>query len=70
MKKTYIKWSDNDLDFIRQNYDKLTDKDMSETLSKISGNTISVGMIRRQRRKLQLGRKRGRPKSSSGRLDQ
>lgn len=65
MKKTYIKWSDNDLDFIRQNYDKLTDKDMSETLSKISGNTISVGMIRRQRRKLQLGRKRGRPKNTS-----
>jgi hypothetical protein len=63
MKKTYIKWSDNDLDFIRQNYEKLTDKDMSETLSKISGISISIGMIRRQRRKLQLGRKRGRPKS-------
>ena len=64
MNKTYKKWADSDLDFIKNNYDKMTDKEMSETLAKISGQSISISMIRRQRRKLQLGRKRGRPKSS------
>lgn len=65
MNKTYKRWSDSDLEFIRQNYEKLTDKDMSETLSRISGQNISISMVRRQRRKLQLGRRRGRPKSAS-----
>lgn len=64
MNKTYKKWADSDLDFIKNNYDKMTDKEMSETLTKISGQSISISMIRRQRRKLQLGRKRGRPKTS------
>lgn len=64
MNKTYKKWADSDLDFIKNNYDKMTDKEMSETLAKISGQSISISMIRRQRRKLQLGRKRGRPKTS------
>lgn len=63
MNKTYKKWAESDLDFIRQNYDKMTDKDMSETLSKISGQNITISMVRRQRRKLVLGRKRGRPKN-------
>jgi len=64
MNKTYKRWADSDLDFIKNNYDKMTDKEMSETLTKISGQSISISMIRRQRRKLQLGRKRGRPKTS------
>jgi len=64
MNKTYKKWDDSDLDFIKNNYDKMTDKEMSETMAKISGQSISISMIRRQRRKLQLGRKRGRPKTS------
>jgi hypothetical protein len=64
MNKTYKRWADSDLDFIKNNYDKMTDKEMSETLTKISGQNISISMIRRQRRKLQLGRKRGRPKAS------
>lgn len=63
MNKTYKKWNDSDLDFIKNNYDKMTDKDMSETLGKISGQNISISMVRRQRRKLELSRKRGRPKS-------
>jgi len=62
MNKTYKKWSESDLEFIRANYQKLTDKTVAETLSKISGQYISVSMIRRQRRKLLLGRNRGRPK--------
>lgn len=62
MNKTYKKWNDSDLDFIKNNYDKMTDKDMSETLGKISGQNISISMVRRQRRKLELSRKRGRPK--------
>lgn len=65
MNKTYKRWTDSDLEFIRQNYDKMTDKDMSETLSKISGQNISISMVRRQRRKLQLGRRRGRPKTTA-----
>lgn len=65
MNKTYKRWSDSDLDFIKNNYDKMTDKDMSETLAKISGQNISISMVRRQRRKLELSRKRGRPKGKS-----
>lgn len=64
MNKTYKKWADSDLDFIKNNYDKMTDKEMSETLAKISGQSISISMIRRQRRKLQLGRNRGRPRAT------
>lgn len=64
MNKTYKKWADSDLDFIKNNYDKMTDKEMSETLAKISGQSISISMIRRQRRKLQLGRNRGRPRAA------
>jgi hypothetical protein len=63
MNKTYKRWADSDLDFIKNNYDKMTDKEMSETLAKISGQSISISMIRRQRRKLQLGRNRGRPRA-------
>lgn len=65
MNKTYKKWTEEDLEFIRTNYNSMTDKLMSETLSKIYGQSISVSMIRRQRRKLLLGRKRGRPRTSS-----
>lgn len=65
MNKTYKRWTDGDLDFIRQNYATMTDKDMSQTLSKISGQNISISMVRRQRRKLQLGRRRGRPKTAT-----
>jgi hypothetical protein len=65
MNKTYKKWTETDLEFIRANYNTMTDKDMSETLSKISGQSISVSMVRRQRRKLVLGRKRGRPRTSA-----
>jgi hypothetical protein len=65
MNKTYKRWTDGDLDFIRQNYTTMTDKDMSQTLSKISGQNISISMVRRQRRKLQLGRRRGRPKTAT-----
>ena len=62
MNKNYKRWQDTDVSFIKDNYNTLTDKIMSETLSKISGENITVAMVRRQRRKLKLCRKRGRPK--------
>lgn len=62
MSQNYRKWEPQDIDFITNNCDKMTDKAIAVTLSKITGNNISISMIRSQRRKLGLNRPKGRPK--------
>tara|TARA_B100002019_G_scaffold73571_1_gene63553 strand:- start:8416 stop:8610 length:195 start_codon:yes stop_codon:yes gene_type:complete len=61
MNKIYRKWQPEDIEFIEKNYTQMTDQDIAITLSKITGYNISVDMIRRQRRKLNLSRPKGRP---------
>lgn len=58
----YKKWTNTELDYIQNNHNLLCDEVLAAELSKISGNTISTAMVRRQRRKLSLKKSRGRPK--------
>lgn len=60
MSKTYKKWSQTDIQFILDNQNML-DKDVASKLSQISGQTITPSMVRRQRRKSGIAKKRGRP---------
>lgn len=60
MSKTYKKWSQNDIQFIVDNQNML-DKDVAAKLSEMSGQTITPSMVRRQRRKSGVTKKRGRP---------
>jgi hypothetical protein len=60
MPRNYKKWTQSDIDFIVQNQNML-DKDVACKLSQITGQTVTPNMIRRQRRKSGLLRKRGRP---------
>lgn len=60
MSKTYKKWSPTDIQFILDNQNML-DKDVAAKLSEITGQVVSASMVRRQRRKSGITRKRGRP---------
>lgn len=60
MSKTYKKWNQTDIQFILDNQNML-DKDVAVKLSEISGQNITPSMVRRQRRKSGIAKKRGRP---------
>jgi hypothetical protein len=57
----YKTWKQEEILFITENYEKIKDKELAEKLSIITGENITISMIRRQRRKLKLCKKRGRP---------
>jgi hypothetical protein len=56
----YKKWNGTELAFIRDNISVLSDTELANKLSQVTGQNISYGMIRRQRRKLGIQKKRGR----------
>ena len=60
MTKTYKKWNPSDIQFIIDNQNML-DKDVAAKLSQITGQNITPSMVRRQRRKSGVAKKRGRP---------
>lgn len=61
MSKTYKRWTDAELNFIRENSSSMKDVELAAKLGEITGTTdISVAMVRRQRRKLHLAKTRGR----------
>lgn len=60
MSKTYKKWNQNDIQFILDNQNML-DKDVAAKLSELNGQNITPSMVRRQRRKSGIVKKRGRP---------
>ena len=62
---TYKKWVDSEIDFIRNNHENMPDEVIAVKLSQITNTTISTAMVRRQRRKLQLKKSRGRPRKSA-----
>lgn len=59
--KTYKKWTIAELQFISDNLASFSDKQIASKLSNMTSETISCGMVRRQRRKLGVAKKRGRP---------
>jgi hypothetical protein len=56
----YKKWNATELNFISENISLLSDTELANKLSQVTGQNISYGMIRRQRRKLGIQKKRGR----------
>jgi len=62
----YKKWTENELSFVRENHALMNDMELSAKLSQITGQNISTAMVRRQRRKLNIKKNRGRPKKNFG----
>jgi hypothetical protein len=62
--KNYKKWTDTELQFIRENLTTLADGQLATKLSSMTGETISQAMVRRQRRKLGVAKQRGRPRKT------
>jgi hypothetical protein len=61
MSKNYKKWTEVELNFIRDNSNSMKDSEMAQKLGEISGDSsITVAMVRRQRRKLNMAKTRGR----------
>lgn len=61
----YKKWTEAEINFIRDHITNMNDTEMGLRLSSMTGETITSSMIRRQRRKLGVTKKRGRPKKTS-----
>lgn len=61
---TYKKWTNDEIQYIKDNHTSLPDEYLAAKLSKITGSNITTAMIRRQRRKLKLIKPRGRPSSN------
>lgn len=64
----YKKWGDGERDFIQNNYTLLSDGEIALRLSQMSNSSISVAMVRRQRRKLMIKKERGRPRKISSNI--
>lgn len=61
----YKKWTEAELNFVKENYNTMNDLELSAKLSQMTGQNISTAMIRRQRRKLSIKKNRGRPRKNS-----
>ena len=59
--RIYKKWSSEELCFIAENCNKMKDKELAILLSERNSCEVTVDMLRRQRRKLKIRKKRGRP---------
>ncbi len=57
----YKKWTDTEIDYINNNYQILNDEVLAAKLTQMTGQNITTAMVRRQRRKLQIKKPRGRP---------
>ena len=66
MSKTYKKWTKEEMDFVANNSKNMKDEEIATYLNKIDGSrVITVGRVRRQRRKLSISKPRGRRPSVS-----
>jgi hypothetical protein len=61
---TYKKWSDAELQYIKDNISSFSDLELANKLSEMTGEKVTYGMIRRQRRKLGVNKPRGRRKKN------
>ena len=62
---TYKKWTDSEIDFIKSNHETMPDELLASKLSQITNSSVTTAMVRRQRRKLQLKKSRGRPRKTN-----
>lgn len=66
MPKTYKKWTKEEMDFVANNSKNMKDEEIAAYLNKIDGSrVITVGMVRRQRRKMSISKPRGRRPSAT-----
>lgn len=61
---TYKRWNDAELQYIKDNLINFSDIELAQKLSTMTGENITYGMIRRQRRKLGVSKPRGRRKKT------
>jgi hypothetical protein len=61
MGKNYKKWTEAEKNFIASHINTLTDAELSVRMTEMTKETISVDMIRRQRRRLGIRKAQGRP---------
>lgn len=61
---SYKKWSDAELQYIRDNLTSFSDAELAAKLSEMTGETVTYGMVRRQRRKIGINKPRGRRKKN------
>jgi hypothetical protein len=61
---TYKRWNDAELQYIKDNLVLFSDEELATKLSEMTGETVTYGMIRRQRRKLGVSKPRGRRKKT------
>lgn len=59
---TYKRWSEAELQFIRSNISNFSDEELAKKLSEMTGENVTYGMVRRQRRKIGVSKPRGRRK--------
>lgn len=59
---TYKKWTDAEVQFIKDNILSNSDQELANKLSSMTSESITYGMVRRQRRKLGVEKTRGRKK--------
>jgi len=57
----YKKWTNTEIDYINNNYKLLNDELLASKLTQMTGQNITTAMVRRQRRKLDIKKPRGRP---------
>lgn len=57
----YKKWTESEIDYIRNNHAFTPDEELAVKLSQMTSQSVTTAMIRRQRRKLKLSKPRGRP---------
>jgi hypothetical protein len=62
---TYKKWSNTEIQFIKDNISSFSDLELAQKLSQMTGENISCSMIRRQRRKVGVVKQRGRRRKNS-----
>lgn len=61
----YKKWTGAELDFLSKNHLIMNDAELANKLSQMGGENVTMAMVRRQRRKLNIKKKRGRPSKNS-----
>lgn len=66
MSRTYKKWTKEELEFIHNNASNMKDEEIAAYLNKTDGSQgVTIGMVRRQRRKLSIVKPRGRRPSKT-----
>lgn len=53
-------WKDHERQFIKDNAGKMKDKEIAIKLTQISGRTITIQAVRKQRQKMGITKERGR----------